>query len=78
MAPLKLGIAVDALRLAAPFRIASHVFDSRLAILVTLDDGVHIGRGEATGVYYLGEDPDSRSEERRVGKECRSWWSPYP
>src|SRR5687768_17475850 len=19
-----------------------------------------------------------RSEERRVGKECRSWWSPYP
>src|SRR5438445_13821316 len=19
----------------------------------------------------------SRSEERRVGKECRSWWSPY-
>ena len=18
-----------------------------------------------------------RSEERRVGKECRSWWSPY-
>ena len=24
------------------------------------------------------EDPeDSRSEERRVGKECRSRWSPY-
>src|SRR3712207_9568803 len=22
-------------------------------------------------------DPDSRSEERRVGKECRSRWSPY-
>ena len=21
--------------------------------------------------------PDSRSEERRVGKECRSRWSPY-
>ena len=21
--------------------------------------------------------PSSRSEERRVGKECRSWWSPY-
>src|SRR5437764_13251328 len=19
-----------------------------------------------------------RSEERRVGKECRSWWEPYP
>ena len=22
-------------------------------------------------------DPDYRSEERRVGKECRSRWSPY-
>ena len=22
-------------------------------------------------------EPDSRSEERRVGKECRSRWSPY-
>ena len=26
-----------------------------------------------TGVYK----PDTRSEERRVGKECRSRWSPY-
>jgi len=24
-----------------------------------------------------GDDDDSRSEERRVGKECRSRWSPY-
>ena len=23
------------------------------------------------------ENPDTRSEERRVGKECRSRWSPY-
>ena len=22
-------------------------------------------------------NPDTRSEERRVGKECRSRWSPY-
>src|SRR5690349_22824128 len=22
-------------------------------------------------------DQSLRSEERRVGKECRSWWSPY-
>src|SRR5229473_8570482 len=26
--------------------------------------------------FWLGEAPD-RSEERRVGKECRSRWSPY-
>ena len=35
--------------------------------------------GDETWVY--GYDPetkfDSRSEERRVGKECRSRWSPY-
>src|ERR1044071_9521934 len=29
-------------------------------------------------IRYLGDDdPTSRSEERRVGKECRSRWSPY-
>src|SRR3712207_4608382 len=26
---------------------------------------------------FLGEHPAGRSEERRVGKECRSRWSPY-
>ena len=28
-------------------------------------------------VYYDAVDEDPRSEERRVGKECRSRWSPY-
>ena len=27
--------------------------------------------------YYFIENPRGRSEERRVGKECRSRWSPY-
>ena len=26
---------------------------------------------------YAGEELELRSEERRVGKECRSRWSPY-
>ena len=25
----------------------------------------------------MNTDPSKRSEERRVGKECRSRWSPY-
>ena len=29
------------------------------------------------GVIHPGYDPHPRSEERRVGKECRSRWSPY-
>ena len=28
-------------------------------------------------INVLGEAVDMRSEERRVGKECRSRWSPY-
>ena len=27
--------------------------------------------------YMRGRAADIRSEERRVGKECRSRWSPY-
>ena len=27
--------------------------------------------------YNIELNPDTRSEERRVGKECRSRWSPY-
>ena len=34
--------------------------------------GVH-----TDGHHFLGEALDQRSEERRVGKECRSRWSPY-
>ena len=33
-----------------------------------------IGRVKSQLNHYLAE---SRSEERRVGKECRSRWSPY-
>src|SRR5256885_4411510 len=34
----------------------------------------HIGK---LGLLEIGFDIDIRSEERRVGKECRSRWSPY-
>ena len=30
-----------------------------------------------TAIALSAEDPAARSEERRVGKECRSRWSPY-
>src|SRR5947209_15587045 len=33
--------------------------------------------GSRTGRSRAGPWPPSRSEERRVGKECRSRWSPY-
>src|ERR1043166_470987 len=35
------------------------------------------GRGHGNNQPYHAEEKKSRSEERRVGKECRSRWSPY-
>jgi L-Ala-D/L-Glu epimerase len=53
MRALSLNVAVETLRLAAPFRISGFVFEEQEVVLVTLGDGVHSGRGEASGVYYL-------------------------
>ena len=33
--------------------------------------------GSVWGIPEDAEKPADRSEERRVGKECRSRWSPY-
>ena len=44
------------------------VFDKVLA--VGGDDGIKVGSPYVKGAKV-------RSEERRVGKECRSRWSPY-
>ena len=55
MRVLQLSIAVEKLRLSAPFRISGFVFEEQEVVVVTLDDGPHNGRGEASGVYYLGD-----------------------
>ena len=53
------------------------------AFFVRAEGGVRVGlglrpflRGAALARARAGEMP-KRSEERRVGKECRSRWSPY-
>ena len=67
--------------------------NDRLVTLLTADHGlvrafVRGGkqlknrRAAATSLFCYGEfalyrGRDARSEERRVGKECRSRWSPY-
>ena len=55
MSAVKLNVAVEKLRLAAPFRISGYVMEEQDVILVELRDGGHRGRGEASGVYYLGD-----------------------
>jgi L-alanine-DL-glutamate epimerase-like enolase superfamily enzyme len=55
MPALKLRVEVEKLRLSAPFRISGFVFEEQEVVLATLADGSHRGRGEASGVYYLGD-----------------------
>jgi len=56
MSGLRLEVRVEQLPFSAPFRIAGRVFEHQDAVLVTLDDGVHRGRGEASGVFFLDDD----------------------
>ena len=53
---MSLEVATETLRLAEPFHISGYVFETVDVLVATLDDGGHIGRGEASGVYYLGDD----------------------
>jgi L-Ala-D/L-Glu epimerase len=67
MARLKLAVEVERLPFSAPFRIAGFLFEHQDAVLVTLEDGPHRGRGEACGVYYL----DDNVEQMVAALEAR-------
>jgi L-Ala-D/L-Glu epimerase len=54
-----MSVALEKLRLSAPFRISGFVFEDVEVIVVTLDDGLYSGRGEAAGVYYLNDTAQS-------------------
>jgi L-alanine-DL-glutamate epimerase-like enolase superfamily enzyme len=56
MSRLSLSVTTDVLRLAQPFRISGYVFETADVLVVELDDGTYRGRGEAAGVYYMGDD----------------------
>ncbi|HWM66815.1 MAG TPA: dipeptide epimerase [Steroidobacteraceae bacterium] len=53
MSGVTLSVRVEKLKLAAPFRISGFVFEEQDVAVVELRDGSHLGRGEASGVYYL-------------------------
>jgi L-alanine-DL-glutamate epimerase-like enolase superfamily enzyme len=56
---MRLDIAIETLRLASPIRISNHIFESQDVIVVSLSDGKHVGRGEASGIYYFGDTAHS-------------------
>jgi L-alanine-DL-glutamate epimerase-like enolase superfamily enzyme len=53
-----LHVARAAMELSAPFRISGYVFDAMPSIVVHIEQGGQKGRGEAAGVYYVGDDQD--------------------
>src|SRR5256885_3844971 len=76
-APLRYFVAAGAgFMLAAAFvRMlpeSAHVPHAFLFVLIGYF-GVHLFEHTVAPHFHFGE----RSEERRVGKECRSRWSPY-
>ena len=60
-------------------READLVFDLRFLPNPFFDPALKplSGKDAVVRDYVLGREPGQRSEERRVGKECRSRWSPY-
>jgi L-Ala-D/L-Glu epimerase len=47
-----------AIRFAEPFRIAGYVFEAMPSVVAQIVDNDLVGRGEAAGVYYVGDDQD--------------------
>lgn len=72
MSQRRLDVRTERLRLAAPFRISGYVFEHTDAVVATVSEGGQSGRGEASGVYYLGDELDhmlSTLEAHRVAIE---------
>lgn len=66
----RMSLAIEPLPLKAPFRIAGYRFDAMPALVATLSDARHYGRGEASGVYYLDDTPDSMLATLRARREA--------
>ncbi len=70
MAKLTLDAVAETLRLARPFRISGHVFETADVLTVTLSDGEHRGMGEGAGVYYLGDDLPHMLRELEIARNA--------
>ena len=46
------------MQFTSPLRITGYVFDAMPSVMATISDSGESGRGEAAGVYYLGDDQD--------------------
>src|SRR2546422_2863847 len=67
----RLAVTLGGVRLPNPLILAAMYYDTRI-----LGRAMGLGFGAVTA-KSITTGPRPRSEERRVGKECRSRWSPY-
>jgi L-Ala-D/L-Glu epimerase len=51
--------------MTVPFRITGHVFTAAHVLVASITEDGHTGRGEAAGVYYLGETAASMLEQAK-------------
>jgi L-alanine-DL-glutamate epimerase-like enolase superfamily enzyme len=51
-----------ATRFAEPLRISGYVFEAMPSVLARIGQGEFVGRGEAAGIYYLGDDQQRMTE----------------
>ncbi len=70
MGTLRLTYRVETHALSAPFRISGFVFETSDVVVVELTDGEHTGRGEAAGIYYLGDDVDHMVAELEAHRDA--------
>ena len=62
--------------------LAAAIFNQGFATIeyaasAIVDMTLHLSAAGEDGLDVVAFEADARSEERRVGKECRSRWSPY-
>ena len=56
IASRSLNVEKAAIRFAEPFRITGYVFEAMPSVVARITERERTGRGEAAGVYYLGDD----------------------
>lgn len=61
--PLRMDATVEQWPLTEPFRIAGHEFAALDVLLVRLEAAGQVGHGEAAGVFYHNETPESMISE---------------
>lgn len=70
MARRSLELAIEHFSFREAFRISGHVFTSTAVLLATIREGVHMGRGEGAGVYYLGDDAEHMLASAQAARDA--------